>query len=39
MGVKIGGGGYQSRTAAEFAGKNALERFLLDLSQEERRGR
>jgi hypothetical protein len=39
MGVKPGSGGYQSQSAAEFAGKNALERFLIELSQEERRGR
>ena len=37
MGAKLGAGGYQSQSAAEFAGKNALERFLIDLSQEERR--
>ena len=37
MGVKLGAGGYQSQSAAEFAGKNALERFLIDVSQEERR--
>jgi hypothetical protein len=39
MGVKIGAGGYQSQSAAEFAGKNALERFLIDLCEEERRRR
>jgi hypothetical protein len=39
MGVKLGSGGYQSQSAAEFAGKNALERFLVELSQEERRER
>ena len=39
MGVKLGAGGYQSRTAAEFAGKDALERFLAELSKEERRRR
>jgi hypothetical protein len=39
MGVKLGAGGYQSQSAAEFAGKNVLERFLIELAQEERRGR
>jgi hypothetical protein len=38
MGVKLGSGGYQSQSAAEFAGKNALERFLVDVLKEERRG-
>jgi hypothetical protein len=37
MGVKLGSGGYQSQSAAEFAGKNALERFLVELLKEERR--
>ena len=37
MGVSIGGGGYQSRAAAEYAGKQALERFLEELGKEERR--
>ena len=27
MGVKLGAGGYQSQSAAEFAGSNALQRF------------
>jgi hypothetical protein len=39
MGVKLGSGGYQSQSAAEFAGKNALERFLIALCEEERRRR
>jgi hypothetical protein len=39
MGVKLGSGGYQSQSAAEFAGKNALDRFLSELAQEERRKR
>jgi hypothetical protein len=39
MGVKIGSGGYQSRTAAEFAGKRALEDFLRALAREERQRR
>jgi hypothetical protein len=37
MGVRIRNSGYQSRTAAEFAGKQALEDFLAALAQEERR--
>jgi hypothetical protein len=37
MGVKIGAGGYQSEASAEFAGKQALERFLEELAREERR--
>jgi hypothetical protein len=37
MGVKIGDGGYQSQTAAEIAGKQALERFLVELAWEEKR--
>jgi hypothetical protein len=39
MGVKLGAGGYQSQSAAEFAGKSALDRFLIELAQEERRRR
>jgi hypothetical protein len=39
MGVKIGGSGYQSQTAAEFAGKQVLEDFLMALTKEERRKR
>jgi hypothetical protein len=39
MGVKIGGSGYQSQTAAEFAGKRVLEDFLVALAKEERRKR
>jgi hypothetical protein len=39
MGVKIGNGGYQSQTAAEFAGKRALEDFLKALANEEKRKR
>jgi hypothetical protein len=38
MGVRIGKGGYVSRSAAEFAGKHALKDFLDALTQEERRG-
>jgi hypothetical protein len=37
MGVKIGAGGYQSQVAAEFAGKQELQRFLQELAKEERR--
>jgi hypothetical protein len=39
MGIKIGNGGYQSETAAEFAGKRALEDFLKALAKEERQKR
>jgi hypothetical protein len=39
MGVRIGSGGYQTRTAAEFAGKRALEGFLKALAREERQRR
>jgi hypothetical protein len=39
MGVRIGNRGYQSQTAAEFAGKHALEDFLATLAQEEKRKR
>jgi hypothetical protein len=37
LGVKFGSGGYQSQTAAEFAAKQALQRFLEDLVREEKR--
>jgi hypothetical protein len=37
MGVRFGSGGFQSLAAAEFAGKQALERFLDELAKEERR--
>ena len=39
MGIKIGDGGYQSQIAAEYAGKQALERFLQALAMEERQNR
>jgi hypothetical protein len=39
MGIRIGSGGYQSETAAEFAGKRELEKFLDALAKEERRAR
>jgi hypothetical protein len=38
MGVTVGSSGYQSQTAAEYAGKRALELFLEALAKEERRG-
>jgi hypothetical protein len=37
LGIKMTGDGYQSDTAAQFAGKRALADFLLDLAQEEKR--
>jgi hypothetical protein len=37
MGVKIGSGGYQSQTAAEFAGRRALEDFLKALLKKNER--
>ena len=37
MGVRVSDGGYQSQTAAEFAGKQALGRFLVELIREEER--
>ena len=39
MGVRIRESGYQSRAAAEFAGKRALAEFLEALAKEERRTR
>ena len=39
MGVRIREKGYQSQTAAEFAGKRALAQFLEALAREERRTR
>src|SRR4051812_4269320 len=36
-GVKLGGSGYQSKTAAKLAGEQALVRFLRDLEIEKRR--
>ena len=35
--IKMVGDGYQSDTAAQFAGKQALVDFLLDLAKEEKR--
>jgi hypothetical protein len=37
LGVKMTGDGYQSDTAAQFAGKQALTVFLTDLAKEEKR--
>jgi len=39
LGIKLTGDGYQSDTAARFAGRQALADFLLDLAQEEKRQR
>jgi len=38
MGVRVGRSGYQSQTAAEYAGKQALEHFQEALAKEARRG-
>jgi hypothetical protein len=37
LGIKMTGDGYQSDTAAQFAGKQALAEFLAALSKEEKR--
>jgi hypothetical protein len=39
LGIKMTGDGFQSETAAQFAGKNALVEFLADLTKEEKRPR
>jgi hypothetical protein len=39
LGIKMTGDGFQSDTAAQFAGKQALADFLSDLSKEEKRPR
>jgi hypothetical protein len=39
LGIKMTGDGFQSDTAAQFAGKQALAEFLADLSKEENRPR
>jgi hypothetical protein len=39
LGIKMIGDGYQSDTAAQFAGKQALAEFLAALSKEEKRPR
>ena len=37
LGVRLTADGFQSETAAQFAGRRALEDFLIQLSKEERR--
>jgi hypothetical protein len=37
LGIKMTGDGYQSDSAAQFAGKRALADFLSELAQEEKR--
>jgi hypothetical protein len=39
LGIKMTGDGYQSDTAAQFAGKQQLAEFLIELSKEEKRSR
>ena len=39
LGIKMTADGYQSDTAARFAGNQALAEFLTDLSKEEKRAR
>jgi hypothetical protein len=39
LGIKMTGDGFQSDTAAQFAGKQALTDFLSDLSKEEKQPR
>ena len=39
LGIKMTGDGYQSDTAAQFAGKQALAEFMANLLKEERRPR
>lgn len=39
LGIKMSGDGYQSNSAAQFAGKLALADFLSELSEEEKRQR
>jgi hypothetical protein len=39
LGIRMTGDGYQSDTAAQFAGKRALADFLIELSKEEKRSR
>jgi hypothetical protein len=39
LGIKMAGDGFQSDTAAHFAGKQALTEFLIKLSKEEKRSR
>jgi hypothetical protein len=35
MGIRLGAGGYQSQASAEFAGKQALQPFLVEVAKEE----
>ena len=37
LGIKLSGDGFQSDSAAKFAGKRALDDFLSELAKEERR--
>ena len=37
MGIKLNGEGFQSESAAKFAGKRALDDFLSELAKEEKR--
>jgi hypothetical protein len=37
LGIKMTGDGFQSEMTAQFAGKNALAKFLADLTKEEER--
>ena len=37
LGIKLSGDGYQSESAAQFAGKRALDEFLSELAKEEQR--
>jgi Protein of unknown function (DUF3622) len=39
LGIKMMADGFQSESAAQFAGKKALADFLLDLAKEEKRSR
>jgi hypothetical protein len=39
LGIRFAADGFQSEGAAQFAGKKALEDFLIELSKEERRSR
>jgi hypothetical protein len=39
LGIKLSGDGYQSDSAAQVAGKRALDEFLSELAKEERRDR
>jgi hypothetical protein len=37
MGIRFTAVGFQSKAAAQFSGRKALEEFLIELSKEERR--